>query len=226
MDKVNRDLSNRTEDVPRDRRFKIGEEVVGVEKPTTRSEALAFWVSNLGSPPVVVLITLVILAAHTSPPGRWVWAGVYTGLAIVFPTAFLIALVKRGKVTDIDVQLRRQRYLPFIVTLSSAAVALAFMLLGNAPRSLIQLACASIVQGLLAFAITLRWKISLHTSTAAGMVILILEAVGPLAAPVLIAIPFIAWSRVKLRRHTPLQTIAGMGLGFATFLTTIYFLPA
>jgi membrane-associated phospholipid phosphatase len=36
--------------------------------------------------------------------------------------------------------------------------------------------------------------------------------------PILLVVPAVAWSRVKLRRHTPLQTLAGIGLGTALFV--------
>ncbi len=191
-------------------------------KPTTRGEYIAHWISKLGSPPLVALMALLLTAVTFTLPGIWMWAGVYVLLAMVVPLIYLIWLVRRGKVTDLNLHLREQRQGPFIVTLAGAAAAWVVLTLGGAPQILRLLAAASVAQTLLVFLITLRWKISVHTSTAAGMTVLVWSVVGKAAAPLVITIPLIAWSRVKLRRHTFWQTVAGMVLGCLIFLIAVW----
>ncbi|MCD6345181.1 MAG: phosphatase PAP2 family protein [Anaerolineae bacterium] len=191
-------------------------------KPSTRGEHVAYWISQLGSPPLVALLALLLTAVTLTLPGIWMWAGVYVLLALIIPLSYLVWLVRRGKVADLDLHLREQRYGPFVVTLAGAALAWGVLTLGGAPQVLRLLAAATGVQTLVVFLITLRWKISVHTSTAAGMTVLVWSVVGKAAAPLVITIPLIAWSRVKLRRHTFWQTVAGIVLGGLIFLIAVW----
>jgi membrane-associated phospholipid phosphatase len=75
----------------------------------------------------------------------------------------------------------------------------------------------AVVQWLAIYLITLRWKISVHSTSATGISLFVVWAFGMRVLPVFLTVPVIAWSRVKLRRHTPLQTLAGIGLGAALF---------
>jgi membrane-associated phospholipid phosphatase len=134
---------------------------------------------------------------------------------------YLGYLLRRGRISDMDVTRREQRARPLIVTLSGLLIAELLFIVGHAPLPFRILAGASLVQAVLVFLITLQWKISMHTSTAAGMTVLILSVAGLAAAPVAISVPLIAWSRVKLRRHTLMQTLAGIGLGIGVFLTAV-----
>ncbi|MEJ5308327.1 MAG: hypothetical protein WHX52_01025 [Anaerolineae bacterium] len=197
-----------------------------VLKPRTRGEYLAYGISQLGSPPVMGLAGLIVVAASMSVPGVWLWSGVYVLMALVAPLLFLIWQVRHGRVTDLDVQLREQRKGSLLVTIGGFGVSWLVMHIGHAPPLLKAMAGAGFVQWLVVFVITLRWKISVHTSSAAGVTLLILHVFGLAAAPLVISIPLIAWSRVKLRRHTLGQTIAGALLGCVVIVGAILLTPA
>ena len=192
-----------------------------VLKPSTRSEWLAYWISNIGSPPMLVLAALMVVATLLPPGEAWQWVMLYVFCALVFPLGYLVYLLRRGQITDLDVQRREQRPRTMIATVGGLALAWLGFLWGGAPLPFRILAGASLVQGMLILLITLRWKISVHTSTAAGMTVLILGVAGLAAAPVVITVPLIAWSRVKLHRHTLMQTLAGTGLGVGVFLAAV-----
>jgi membrane-associated phospholipid phosphatase len=70
------------------------------------------------------------------------------------------------------------------------------------------------------YIITLYWKISVHCATAAGVTTVIWMLLGT-SLPLLLVVPVLAWSRVRLRRHTLCQTIAGSVLGVAIFFAAI-----
>jgi membrane-associated phospholipid phosphatase len=61
--------------------------------------------------------------------------------------------------------------------------------------------------------ITLRWKISGHSIAIASLAILVIHVMGQNFLPALLAIPLVAWARIRIRRHTLAQTIAGAALG-------------
>jgi membrane-associated phospholipid phosphatase len=132
------------------------------------------------------------------------------------PFLYVAWLVKRGDITDIDVRLRKQRAQPLLVTITCTGFAWLVLALGVAPRVMTVMAGALWFQVVAIFIITLRWKISVHAATAAGATTMAWALLGtPL--PFLVTVPLVAWSRVRLRRHTLLQTVAGALLGFTVF---------
>jgi hypothetical protein len=169
----------------------------------------------------MVILAVILSGIAASLPGVWTWVALYLLLAILMPLGALVWMVRTGRVSDLDVQLREERMAPFIVTLIGSGSAWLVLLLGGAPAPLTLMAGTSVVQTVVIFLITLRWKISVHTSTAAGMTVLIWSVAGRAATPLVISVPLIAWSRVKLRRHTLAQAVAGTLLGSSVFLTAI-----
>ena len=81
---------------------------------------------------------------------------------------------------------------------------------------------AAILQILLVLVITLRWKISGHCTSAAGLAFLTVALYGENVIPLTLIVPIIAWSRIRLRRHTIPQTLAGSFLGAATVIIILY----
>jgi membrane-associated phospholipid phosphatase len=184
-------------------------------------ERLAHRVSQLGSPPLLA-VAMISLSAHTvGTPAAWSWTVVYILLAVLAPLLYLFWLVRRGEVTDLDVQLREQRTRPLLVSIAGAAAAWLALSLGAAPRLLVVVAGATCIQMMLILGITLRWKISVHCAAAVGLAVLAWGLVGRAAAPLVIGVPLIAWSRVRLRRHTVAQAIAGALLGLTVFSTLL-----
>jgi len=199
----------------------IGTEVkpVNTSFPRGWDGRIAYVVSNLGSPPVLTVAVVLLMASTLAGGGAWAWASVYLVLAILTPLFYLVWLVRRGVVTDLDVQRREQRTRPMIVTLLCSALAWLTLRVGMAPALMVVVAGIVWLQMITIFFITLFWKISVHCASAAGVAVLAWLLIGtPL--PLLI-VPFIAWSRVRLRRHTLTQTIAGSLLGLAFFITAL-----
>jgi membrane-associated phospholipid phosphatase len=93
-------------------------------------------------------------------------------------------------------------------------------MLGRAPVQMIVVAGGLWLQMVLIFGITLRWKISVHSAAAAGIATLAWSLAGTVL-PLVIGVPVIAWARVRLRRHTIAQTIAGSVLGLTIFLVAL-----
>ena len=184
---------------------------------------IAYVITNIASPPVLGLFVLVLASSTLASLAAWTWTGVYVVIAVLAPLAFLVSLMHRGAVTDLDVQLREQRVKPLIFSLVCGGLAWLILRVGRAPRLIVLLTGLSWVQMTAAFLITLRWKISMHCATAAGVATAIWSFIGtPL--PLLIGVPIIAWTRVRLRRHTLTQTIAGSLLGASVF-TMAFVLP-
>jgi membrane-associated phospholipid phosphatase len=57
------------------------------------------------------------------------------------------------------------------------------------------------------------WKISAHSAATASFTILLGGLFGASLLPYLLGVPLMVWSRVRLKRHTLTQTLAGTLLG-------------
>jgi membrane-associated phospholipid phosphatase len=183
-------------------------------------ECIAYAISQVGSPPVLSSVGLVMTAVTIGTSRVWVLAVTYILLAIVTPLAYLFWLLHQGQVTDFDVQRREQRIRPMQFTLACGALAWLILAVAAAPRPLLLLTGALWVQMGIVFVITFWWKISVHCASAATLATIIGLWIGtPL--PLMIGLPLIAWSRVHRRRHTPAQAIAGMCLGYLVALLAL-----
>ena len=176
-------------------------------------EPIARFLSRLGSPPVIALIGIAVMAAVIGNSNGWLWALAFLILAVPLPTLYVLWKVRRGEITDFDIRVREQRVKPYVLILICTAVALVLMIVGRAPGLMIVVAAAGWVQTAILFIVTLWWKISAHCTAMAGLAVLALGTIGMAAWPLMLGLPLVAWSRVRLRRHTLRQTIAGSVLG-------------
>jgi len=184
-----------------------------IPRPETAGEHIAHWVSQLGSPPVAGVAASSITLARLTMPGLWQWVSIYVLLAMVAPLVFLIWQVRQGHITDLDIHFRTQRKGSLLVTMSGLALTWLLMNLGGAPPILRFMVGAGLLMWVAIYLVTLRWKISIHAASISEMGFFLVWGLGLSAAPALLVIPVVGWSRVKLRRHTPAQVIAGTGLG-------------
>jgi len=193
-----------------------GAEIVTEGVPRRWGGRAAHFISQVGSPPVVMALSILWAAGVMAQAIAWMWASVYVALAIALPVLQLVWLLRRGLVTDLDVRHRKQRSKPMIFMLACGVVGWAVLAIGSAPLLLILIGGAALFQMAVIFFITLRWKISVHCSAVAGAATIVLLVVGtPL--PLLLGVPLVVWSRIRLRHHTIAQTIAGSLLGATIF---------
>jgi membrane-associated phospholipid phosphatase len=203
-----------------------------IKPPTTPPRTrppVARVVSLIFHPIILPLVTLLALAylawggSFARLNGAALADAAYLTLAAAAITAVPVAAlvvtqVLRGRWTDTDVSVRRQRYLlyPFgiVCMLATAAV----FVLAAAPqvtvRAALALAATNVVNGLINF----RYKVSAHATTASLCATLLWLATplgdamllgGPMTAAALL----VGWSRVALGRHTRGQVILGWGVG-------------
>lgn len=192
-----------------------------VPRPDTFGERVAHVISQLGSPPAVAVYGSVFTALSIPAPAPWSWVILYVFFALVAPLIFLLWQLRRGDVTDIDIHFRQQRKWAVLVTIAGFATTWLAMTLGNAPPVLRLMVGTGLLEWTAIYLVTLRWKISIHAASISGIVTFLVWGFGLSAAPALLAVPVVGWSRVKLRRHTPAQVLAGIGLGSLSFATAL-----
>jgi hypothetical protein len=174
---------------------------------------LARWVSDLLCPPVIAAVSIVVAAAYLATPVAWKWAALFLALAVATPTLYVIWLLYRGEVTDFHLRVREQRIKPMIVIVTTTLSAWLMLIARHAPYLLVGVATAGMAITLILLLVTLRRKISAHTTAMSSLAMLCCILIGPAAAPMMLSVPLVAWARVCLRRHTLAQTLAGAALG-------------
>lgn len=209
-----------------------------VEKTAPKSpirHAAASWVSRIIHPVIIPLFTILILLylatqQNIAESTKWLTLAV---VLTALPVAALVAVqVARGKWTDLDVSVRRQRYLlyPFgLVCLLALAVVYK---LGGAPAIVVKAAIATALANLIDGVINFGYKVSAHATTAAVCATLLCVAVPLLhlapgvAIAAVVASILVSWARVELGRHTTGQVLLGLGVGVTSVLATFAFSPA
>jgi hypothetical protein len=184
-------------------------------------------VSDVFSPPVVwgVIAFPVAARAAESFDQALKWAVIYALLVCVMPAVYIGVMVWRGHITDIHIRVRRQRIVPFVVSLLGTGTALLVLQTMGAPALLPLFTLFSLLQILVMLAITSVWQISMHAMSIAGAVVTAGALYGILPALLLSPlIPLVGVARVRLQRHTVWQVLAGATLGGA--LTGLGFLIA
>ncbi len=181
----------------------------------TQKQALALraaqWVSLAGSPFLLAALLLLIVSWHTTHqvgPALG-WAALAAGFVTVGPFVLLALAVRRGRAHNLDLDLRHERPLLMLISLGITVLGLTVLWALGAPRLLLFLLISTLVGGLVALLITLRWKISIHTGGAAGAATVMALIYGAQALPLLFGVAVIGWSRVALGKHTWLQVVAG-----------------
>jgi len=179
-------------------------------------------VSRLFSPPVLICAGIFLAALAIDTAAGWLWSGFYLAVALLIPVAYIAWKVRRGELTDFHMRVREQRIKPMSLSLACAVLALAILAAAKAPAVLTIFAGVGVFQVAFLLLVTLRWKISGHSTAIAGWSLFMVALFGKFALPVLLLIPLVAWARVRLNRHELAQTIAGSAAGIAFILVTLY----
>jgi len=200
-------------------------------------------VSYILNPLVLPPVAFALLDAHFGARGLailWTFA-VSAVFFCLIPLAYILGLVRRGRTESLEVRQREQRLGPFLVSVGSyaiGAVLLALAVDGPALPVIVAFAAIFPVNTAVLLLINLRWKISIHMSSLAAFVGVLLfaaltvwrdlpdgvEAALTLAtvAPLVLLLPVLMWARVRVGAHTTGQVIAGAAFGLVVPLVELY----
>lgn len=198
--------------------------VTGLAVPDTRAtweRRLAQVVSAVASPPVVGVTAVLLITLTAANPPIWSLATLYLLLTVALPLAFIGWLRRRGRVSDLDLSVRQERILPLFVTLAAMVAGWLILHWAVAPRLLLAFAAFNAAQVALFLLISLFWKISMHTTAVAALAVIVGFVLGDAALLLFPIVPLVGWSRLRLRRHTLGQAVAGALLGILMCLTII-----
>jgi membrane-associated phospholipid phosphatase len=175
------------------------------------ADRLARAVSIVCCPPVLALSLVLLVGQHSADPSTLRAVLVLLVATAILPALFVYGAYRRGRAESLDLHRRSERLGPaFFAVLTSAAV---YPLLQNlaAPPLLLQLSAALTTQLLVLALVTVRWKISYHAASAAGLAVLAWAIEDPeLGLALAVLAGLVGWARVRLRRHTPAQVVLGL----------------
>lgn len=173
------------------------------------TEVLAPWVW------VCTLPLVMAWHATQSLPLALGWGSLIAVTGSLIPMAVIVRGAKRGSWDGHHVTNREGRLVPFAACIGSLLVGWIVLLVGHAPHELIALTAAMLATLAIGLGITFgaKWKISIHAAVAAGAVVMLANAYGPLLWLLGVLAVWVCWSRVELRDHTTGQVFGGSLLG-------------
>lgn len=210
----------RAEKIPPPQTSEIGLGITG----STSLITFARWISRIFSPPIMILTLIVLVSYRIGSLSGWLWSGFFVLFGIITPSLYIHHGVKRGVFKDFGLRNRESRIRPLALILTLSLVCTLVIWARSGPDELIYLAGTGVIFLAVILLITLRWKISGHTTAAACWTALMLGMLGTPALPTLGIPLLVAWSRVYLARHDQYQTIGGMFLGAGGGLLYLFLL--
>lgn len=161
----------------------------------------------------------VVLAAGSAQLGRAVrspgWGlATAAGLGLV-PQSAIAWRVHRQGLSDHHVTKREDRPLVIAGIAVSVVSLMAAQNRFSAPPELRRMTKGALVTLAVAGAATLRVKVSFHTAVLAGVIAVLAREVSPRYWFGLGLVPPVAWARVRISHHSPLETALGVAIGAA-----------
>jgi membrane-associated phospholipid phosphatase len=179
---------------------------------------VAVWISNLSHPVLLVALSVVYITSRyvggLEDVIRYSTAGL--ALIVVIPSLVYVILARHYEHhVDMDITNRADRPLPLL--LASLGALIAGSIISNRINdvSLLFISQTLVAMLLLLTVVSLVWKISIHTSTLAALVTLMVIFRGEALLPLYLIVLPVAWARLQLHKHTAAQLAGGSLLGVA-----------
>jgi hypothetical protein len=181
---------------------------------------LARWLSIVLHPFVMIGVMVGTAAAARQTAGEVVRGVATVALFTIVPMAVLMwHQVRRGSWENADASNRAERPILYAVLGTALVVLLAYLLVVRSHSFMVRGVVTTL--GMLAVCgAATRWvKVSLHMAFAALAATALVLMRAPVGYALLLALPLLVWSRLILRRHTPVEaalgTLIGAGAGGA-----------
>lgn len=142
--------------------------------------------------------------------------------SVIIPSIIAYTWIK-NKNLELDIPNKEDRLYPLFWIILSYSLGVIVLHVISAPPVITVLMFYYFSSTLVVLIISLFWKISIHSVWVAGPVAYLIYIFGYSGLVFLVLIPLVMWSRLFLKRHTPIQVIAGASLGFVLATAQIYF---
>lgn len=172
--------------------------------------------SNVVSPPTLFATLGLALTLHVLPPSEAIWWWLAYGFLVsLAPILFVVYLLRTGRIAELHMSNTNERHLPYLSAMIGAGIYIGLVVAFDAPELLLCLGIFNLVALTALFIINIVWGlISFHTTAAVATAlwagVVWGWTVGLLVMPLVLLIITV---RLYLKRHTPVQVIAGATLG-------------
>ncbi|MGE5680126.1 MAG: phosphatase PAP2 family protein [Bacillota bacterium] len=182
----------------------------------SKSYIAARIVSTLFVPPSLTIIIFTFFAFYyeQSVTELLTVLCVAYSFGFIFPIIMFIYLRKKGKIIDQDASLKEERTVPFFIAVMMYAAGFLILVYSGANAITSSFWFCYISNTLIVILINKYWKISAHALGISGPLAAITYALGVKGFVFIFLLFIVGWSRIRLKRHTLLQVIAGGVLGF------------
>lgn len=195
---------------------------------TSVSHILSWVLVPLLMPVYGLMLAFGLSILEVAPMGmRLGFTLIVAGINVLIPMLLVVLLKKMGLVDDLGLNGRKERLIPYIISIVALVVTAIFMYYRGAPHWLVWFFGGGAVGGFVNMLINFRWKISAHAAGIAGVAALLVRIAGdgnphPSVLGWLIAVVILAGllgsARVWLGRHTVWQVLAGFAVGFTSVI--------
>jgi len=178
------------------------------------SKFIAKIISFFSSPLIILLPAPYILVDRVSNNDLYAlkWA-LFSNIFLFSVVAFVMAGTFLGIFSDFDVSKKEQRPILFFFSGLVTFFYLASLFILNGPKILF-VAIFAIFLGILVLGFANQWlKVSIHTATVSAFSISLAILYGGWFIFSLFLIPIMAWSRIKIKKHTLAEATIGGFLG-------------
>lgn len=175
-----------------------------------RTYPVAKTISSLFDPLLLSIAAAALFVLKSGFPAHVVaaYAAAIVCFVLLPPVCYLVWCVRSGTVSNWDMSVRSERVRVFVVFAFIFLIDLVALRLFG-PATAFPPAMFFFIWFAGFFALTLLDKLSGHTGTLTLVAGLCVRWFGSSWLPLFIIVPLVAWSRVVLKRHTLLQTVAG-----------------
>lgn len=183
---------------------------------------LARIISYISNPIFIFVFLPYFLVYKTtrSEAAAWYWTIITSYFLLTF-VLFVFIGVKKKFFSDIDVSNREQRPVLYLMGAVLTILYLFTLFILHGPQILFITILGIILGILLASIINMKIKASVHVAAISGLLTSFGIIYRGYFLLLLLLIPVIGWSRVKIRRHTVTEVIIGAILG--SLLTLIMY---
>lgn len=171
---------------------------------------LANLISALSNPLVISIPLSYSLVLKST--GEIIYSLQWTLISLFFASLvglFVFYGVKKGFFSDLDVSNREERTRLFVFIAIVSVIFFFLVYITNGPGVLL-LGVGSLLLGIiLADLINYKIKASIHLAVFSSFSVIMGILYGGIFWVLLLIAPLVAWSRIKLKKHEPLETIVG-----------------
>lgn len=206
------------------------EDATPLERFITRCANIVSWVFVPLLMPVYGILLIFSLSFLSYAPfhTKLIFTLIVFGANFVVPMLLVLLLKKLGMIDDIGLNGRKERLIPYIITIVCLAGTALFLYVKMAPVWVAMFYAGGALAGLINLLVNLRWKISAHAAGIAGLVAMLIQVIkeGPSAdgmvwwiVGAILTAGILGSARIWLGRHTLMQVLAGTAVGFLSVWT-------